>query len=110
MKKDRQFQAVSPELEEKPDYMYMYIQDNIDFFLLIKIKIKLKKDEEQTSKIMIRVEEYTRQWSYTKRVEDMEKAFFQCLEKRMETGKWDPLPWHVKYKTKRKKTENEKNF
>ena len=110
MKKDKHFQAVSPELDEKPGYIYMYIHDNIDFFLVIRTKIKLKKNEDATSQIMIRINEYNRQWSYSKRVKDMEKAFFQCLEKRMKTGEWDPLPWHVKYKTKRKKTENEKNF
>lgn len=109
MKKNRHFQAVSPEIEEEPGYMYMYIQDNIDFFLVIKTKIKLKKGDDTTSEIMIRINKYNRQWSYSKRLEDMEKEFFQCLNKRMKTGKWDPLPWHVKYK-KRKKTNNEKNF
>lgn len=102
MEGDKSFQPVLPTLEEEPGYMYLYLTDNIDFFLVVNTEIKLKKQDEKTSQIMIRINEHNRQWNYSLRQEDMEKDFFKCLEERMQTGRWKRLPWEIKYKTKQK--------
>ena len=96
------FEYHKPEIEEKPGYLYLYQPKYIDFYLILHITIKLKEDGENknASQIMIRINEYNRQWKYGMRDKDMEKDFFKALEKRMETGKWGILPWDNKYKRK----------
>jgi hypothetical protein len=97
-KDKKSFDYTKPELEEKPGYLYIYLQNNIDFFLVVLTAIKLKKQDEKTSQIMIRINEHNRQWNYSLRKEQMEKDFFKCLEDRLKTGKWKNLPWDIKYK------------
>lgn len=96
------FEYVKPTIEEEPGYMYLYKSKYIDFFLILNITIKLKEDEakKDSSKIMIRIKEFNRQWKYSLRDKAMEKGFFNALQQKMATGKWGELPWDTKYKRK----------
>ena len=109
MEEDKTFLLKPPALEEKPDYMSIYITKNIDFFLILQTEIKLKKQDEKTSQIMIRIKEHDRQWNYSLRQEDMEKDFFKCLQERLKTGKWKNLPWDIKYKRKQNEFKFKQN-
>jgi len=100
-KDKKSFDYTKPESEETPDYFYIYLKNKIDFFLVVLTEIKLKKQDEKTSLIMIRINEHDRQWNYSTREEKMEKDFLQCLQKRLETGKWKDLPWDIKYKRRK---------
>ena len=100
MKDKDAFEYVKPEIEEEPGYMYLYQPKYVDFYLVLHITVKLKKETEKTSKIMIEITEYNRQWKFGMREKDMEKDFLNALEGRMETGKWGLLPWDLKYKRK----------
>lgn len=108
MEGNKDFQPEAPVFEEEPGYMYLYITDNIDFYLVLFTEIKLKKQDDKTSQIMIRINEHNRQWNYSLRQEQMEQDFFNCLEERLKTGRWKRLPWDIKYKRMQNEFKSQK--
>lgn len=101
--KDKQnFDYIAPEIEEKKDYLYMFLQHNINFYSVVKTKITVKADGKDSSQIMIKIEKLNRKWSYSLREKEMEKQFYNILLERLKSGKWSLMPWDKKYKKKEK--------
>lgn len=105
IKDKSEFSYVPPELHEEPGYMYLYQARNINFYLVLHTTIRLKKDGEESSQIMINMNEFNRRWNYSMPQKKMEEELLEAIRARMSTGEWGPLPWDTKYRVKDKEQE-----
>ena len=102
------FDYIAPQIEEEPGYLYMYLQNKINFYLVVNTKITLKTDNKSGSQIMIQIKELNRKWSFSLPQKEMEKELYNILLARLRSGKWTMMPWDKKYK-KHKTTRDTKN-
>jgi hypothetical protein len=87
------FQTTKPEVYEKGKKLDISFQAELDYYFSIGTDIALDSKTPKSSVVSVIIIEYYKSWSYDSRSLKMEKEFLDILGKRLETGKWEKLPW-----------------
>ena len=91
-----EFLTSKPVVYEKGDVLEISFGSNFDYYFSLGIDISLKSKNAKVTIVKVKVMEYYKAWSYESRSKKMEKQFLDILGKRLETGKWEKLPWEKK--------------
>ncbi len=90
------FTTTKPQVTETKENMEIIFSVDVDFYFSITPMISIKHRDSKETEITVKVTEYFKSWSYQSRNKKMEKEFIATLKKRLDTGKWEILPWKKK--------------